>query len=65
MHYATIYGILCFFSPRFDPKKDTSVAQTGTPGVLAQLVSLLGICEVQKIRWSPLKYVPYYHFAPT
>ena len=60
-----ICGILCFFSPRLDPQKDTSVAQTGTPGVLAQLVSLLGTCEVQKIRWSPLKDVPYYHFAPT
>ena len=59
------YGILLFFAPRLDPKKDTSVAQTGTPGVLAQLLSLLGTCAVQKIRWSPLKDVPYYHFALT
>ena len=59
------YSILLFFAPRFDPKKDTSVAQTGTSGVLAQLVPSLATCAVQKNRWSPLKDVPYYHFAPT
>ena len=56
---------LLFFAPRSDLLTDPLAAQPRTPGVLAQLVPSLGTCEVQKNRWSSLKDVPYYHFAPT